>query len=216
MSNDRLENGMVLGKWQIIRLTLKSQGFNELRLHLQSMLHVEQENAWMHIISHNIYCIFNTHIVSIMFIFHFRNIFGMTYYVNINVIDTLFHVGKIKMLHKHTHTLCVHSIWSLDTETELSPLKEIYRFRSTFCTFVDWSLVTPYGDKNLVIIGSGNDLSSVWCQPLPESMMTYCQLEPYKRTSVKLYCKYKYFVLLKSIGKCYQQNGVHFVQALIS
>ena len=38
-----------------------------------------------------------------MFIFIFHNIFFMTYYVNISVIDTLIHVGRIKMLHKHTH-----------------------------------------------------------------------------------------------------------------
>ena len=43
-----------------------------------------------------------------MFIFHFHNIFVMTYYVNISVIDNLIHVGRIKMLHKHIHLpLCV-------------------------------------------------------------------------------------------------------------
>ena len=46
-----------------------------------------------------------------MFKFHFHNIFAMTHYVNISVIDTLIHVGRIKMLHKHTHLpLCVHVV----------------------------------------------------------------------------------------------------------
>ena len=118
---------------------------------------------------------------SIIFIFHLHNIFVMTYCANISVIDTLIHVGRIKMLHKHTRlplcvlTACGH--WTMDIETELSL---IYRPRSTF---IYWGLVTPnmvtkYGDKILVIIGSGNGLSSVWCQPLPEPMMMYCQLEP--------------------------------------
>ena len=43
-----------------------------------------------------------------IFIFHFHNIFVVTYYANISVMDTLIHVGRIKMLHKHTHLpLCV-------------------------------------------------------------------------------------------------------------
>ena len=89
----------------------------------------------------------------------------MTYCANISVIDTLIHVGRIKMLHKHTHfTLCVLTAcghWTIDIETELSL---IYRPRSTF---IYWGLVTPnmvtkYGDKILVDIGWGNCLSSVW------------------------------------------------------
>ena len=78
-----------------------------------------------------------------MFIFHFHNILFMIYYVNINVIDTLIHVGRIKMLHKHTLIpLCAHSMWSMDTETELSL---IYRSRSTL---IDWGLVTPIWWQN--------------------------------------------------------------------
>ena len=79
------------------------------------------------------------------------------------------------MLHKHTHlplcvlTACGH--WTMDIETELSL---IYRPRS----LVTPNMVTKYGDEILVIVGSGNGLSSVWCQPLPEPMMMYCQLEP--------------------------------------
>ena len=54
-----------------------------------------------------------------MFIFHFHDIFVVTYYVNTIMIDTLIRVGRIKVLHKHTLTpLCAHSMWSLDIETE--------------------------------------------------------------------------------------------------
>ena len=68
----------------------------------------------------------------------------MTYYVNNSVIDTLIHVGRIKMLHKqYTLTpLCAHSMWSLDIGTELSL---IYRPRSTL---IDWGLVTPIWWQN--------------------------------------------------------------------
>ena len=110
-----------------------------------------------------------------------HNIFVMTYCANISVIDTLIHVGRIKMLHKHTHlplcvlTACGH--WTMDIETELSLM---YRPRSTF---IYWGLVTPqYGDKiwwqNSCHHWFRNGLSSVWCQPLPEPMLMYCQLEP--------------------------------------
>ena len=84
----------------------------------------------------------------------------MTYYANISVIDTLIHVGRIKMLHKHIHlphcVLTACGYWTMGIETELSL---IYRLRSTF---IYWGLVTPnmmtiYGDKILVIIGSGNE-----------------------------------------------------------
>ena len=45
----------------------------------------------------------NNKYILYMFIFHFHTIFVMTYYINISVIDTLIHVGRIKMLHKDTH-----------------------------------------------------------------------------------------------------------------
>ena len=80
-----------------------------------------------------------------MFIFHFHNIFVMTYYVNIIVIDTLIHVGRIKMSHKHTHLpLCVLTACGHWTLRQLLYL--IYRPRSTL---IDWGLVTQYGDKIL-------------------------------------------------------------------
>ena len=81
-----------------------------------------------------------------IFIFHFHNIFVVTYYANISVMDTLIHVGRIKMLHKHTHLpLCVLTAcgqWTMDIDTELSL---IYRPR---CTFIYWGLVTPIWWQN--------------------------------------------------------------------
>ena len=65
----------------------------------------------------------------------------MTYCAYISMIETLIHVGRIKMLHNHTHlplcvlTACGH--WTMDIKTELSL---IYRPRSTF---IYWGLVTP-------------------------------------------------------------------------
>ena len=81
-----------------------------------------------------------------IFLFHFHNIFVVTYYANISVMDTLIHVGKIKMLHNHTHlplcvlTACGH--WTMGIDTELSL---IYRPR---CTFIYWGLVTPIWWQN--------------------------------------------------------------------
>ena len=99
------------------------------------------------------FCLFHNPYIYIFDDLH--NIFVMTYCAYISMIDTLIHVGRIKMLHKHTHlplcvlTACGH--WTIDIETELSL---IYRPRSTF---IYWGLVTPnmvtkYGDKILVII----------------------------------------------------------------
>ena len=69
------------------------------------------------------------------------------YCANISVIDTLIHVGRIKMLHKHTHLrnpLCAHSMWSLDnghwnwTVFDLEAQKYLYLLRSSD---------SQYGDK---------------------------------------------------------------------
>ena len=53
-------------------------------------------------------------------------------------------------------------------------------------------------------------------KPLPEPIMTYCQLDPYEQTSVKIKWKYKTFHSWKCIWKCRQRNGDHFVQGEIS
>ena len=109
-----------------------------------------------------------------MFIFHFHNIFVVTFYVYISVIDTFIHFGRIKMLHKHTHlplcvlTACGH--WTLRLNCLWSAGPEVPQLIE-----VQW---LQYGDKILDIIGSGIGLSSFWCQPLPEPMMIYFQLEP--------------------------------------
>ena len=48
-------------------------------------------------------------------------------------------------------------------------------------------------------------------KPLPEPMLTYCQLDPKEQTSVKFESKYKIFRSRQSIWKCRQRNGRHFV-----
>ena len=79
-----------------------------------------------------------------MFIFHFHTIFVMTYYVNISVIDTLIHVGRIKMLHKHTHlplcalTVCVTGHWDW-TVFDLQAQKYLNWLRSS-----DPNMVTDF------------------------------------------------------------------------
>ena len=47
-------------------------------------------------------------------------------------------------------------------------------------------------------------------QPLPEPMMTVCQLDPQEQTSVKLESKYKTLHSWKCSWKCHLRNGGHF------
>ena len=100
-----------------------------------------------------------------MFIFHFHNIFVVTYYVNISVIDTLIHVGRIKMLHKHTHlalyvlTACGH--WTI----RLNCL--IYRPRSTFIYCSDPNMVTKFLSSLVKVMashqfGASHCLNQLW------------------------------------------------------
>ena len=46
-------------------------------------------------------------------------------------------------------------------------------------------------------------------KPLPETILTLCHLNPWKRTSVKLKLKYNHFLLTKCIWSCLL-NGGHF------
>ena len=52
-------------------------------------------------------------------------------------------------------------------------------------------------------------------KPLPEPMLTYCQLNPSEKTSGKFESKYKTFHSWKRIWK-YQWNGGHFVQRWVT
>ena len=49
-------------------------------------------------------------------------------------------------------------------------------------------------------------------KPLPEPMLSYCQLHPWERTSVKFESKYKTFHSRKCTRKRCLRNGKHFVQ----
>ena len=53
-----------------------------------------------------------------------------------------------------------------------------------------------------------------WCRAgtklLPEPMMIYRQLSPWKQTSEKFVAKYKHFLLTKFTSKCCLQTGNHF------
>ena len=53
-------------------------------------------------------------------------------------------------------------------------------------------------------------------KPLPEPMLTYCQLNPWKETSVQSESKFKTFNSWKCIGKCCLRNDGHFVQGEMS
>ena len=50
-------------------------------------------------------------------------------------------------------------------------------------------------------------------KPSPQSMLTYCQLNPQEHITMKFYLKFKYFHSRKRIWKWRLQNGGHFVQA---
>ena len=49
-------------------------------------------------------------------------------------------------------------------------------------------------------------------KPLPGPMLAYCQLDPYKRTSVKFESQLKMFNSRKCIWKCCLWKSGHFVQ----
>ena len=48
-------------------------------------------------------------------------------------------------------------------------------------------------------------------KPLPEPILPYCQLDPWKQTPVKFESKYKTFHSWKCTWKCHLGNGGHFV-----
>ena len=52
--------------------------------------------------------------------------------------------------------------------------------------------------------------------PSPETMLTYCHLDPWEQTSVKFESKRKTFRSGKCIWKCRLWNGGHFVQGEMS
>ena len=52
-------------------------------------------------------------------------------------------------------------------------------------------------------------------KPLPEPMLAYCQLDSREYISVKFESEYYYFHSKKSIWKCRQENGGHFVSASV-
>ena len=53
-------------------------------------------------------------------------------------------------------------------------------------------------------------------KPLPEPMLTYCQIDPQEWTSMKFKSKHKTFHSWKCIWKCRLWNGGHFVQGEMS
>ena len=133
--------------------------------------------------SYNIFCIFRTYIVSIRFIFHFHNIFVMTCYVNDSVINTLIHVGRIKMLHTHTYPfVCsqhgVTGLWNWTVSFDLQAQKYLYWLKCHMVTKFLSLLVEVMACHQF---GASHCLNQWW----------HCQLEPWKQTSMKLYCKYK-------------------------
>ena len=64
----------------------------------------------------------------------------------------------------------------------------------------EFGLVTPYGDMDLVNIGSGNDLLPDGTKPFSEPVMVYNQMEPEKHTSLEFWSE-------KYSWKWGQQNG---------
>ena len=61
-------------------------------------------------------------------------------------------------------------------------------------------------EQNWVIIGLGNGLAPFGAKPLPEPMLTHCQIEPGKQTSIKFESK-----LLIVIQKNECENVCKFV-----
>ena len=59
-----------------------------------------------------------------------------------------------------------------------------------------------YASVNYAIIGSDNGLSPVGRQAVVWTNAYYCQLDPWKQTSVTLYSKFKHFHSRKCIWKC--------------
>ena len=53
-------------------------------------------------------------------------------------------------------------------------------------------------------------------KPLPEPVLTYCQVDPCEQTSVKFESKCKTFQSWKCIRKCGLQKGGHFVRGEMS
>ena len=47
-------------------------------------------------------------------------------------------------------------------------------------------------------------------KPLSESMLAYCEFDPWEESSVKLWSKYNYFHWRNYNGKCHKQNVGHF------
>ena len=56
----------------------------------------------------------------------------------------------------------------------------------------------------------------IGAKPLPEAMLSCCQLDPSEQTSAKFESKYKDFHSWKCIRKCRLRNGGHFVQGEMS
>ena len=53
-------------------------------------------------------------------------------------------------------------------------------------------------------------------KPIPEPMLTFCQLDPWEQTSVKCESKYKSFHSWDCIWKCRLRNGGHFAEGEMS
>ena len=70
------------------------------------------------------------------------------------------------MFNKHTHLpfVCSQYVVTWHWDWNIFSDLQAQKYRNP-------GLVTPYGDKILVIIGSGNGLSSTWCQSLSEPMI---------------------------------------------
>ena len=69
-----------------------------------------------------------------------------------------------------------------------------------------------YASLNWVIIDSGNGLSPVRCQAIPEPMLFYCQLDSWEQVSVKFKSELIISIEENAIENVICQNGSHFVR----
>ena len=71
--------------------------------------------------------------------------------------------------------------------------------------------------RALIMLCAGSQLLQIMAldllgtKPLPEPLLTYCKLHPYKQTLVKFQLKDTFFFWKQSIRNCHLQNVGHFV-----
>ena len=81
---------------------------------------------------------------------------------------------------------------------------DLWHKKSTF-TWQNWHELKfwdPVMTYNLVVIGSSNGLLPTRSKPLPEWMLSYCQIANQEQTSVKFESKYKILHSMKCIQIC--------------